>query len=376
MSLAGRGLVVEEWRTADRLTADADSWTRLLRDSGLASPFLSPQWFRSCLLAYGKGKRPLILVVRDAGELVGVAPLWLASRRVRGVRLRCLECIHGLDTPFIELIVQPSRRDEVLAGLLDHLYNRRLSAWEIARLGPWCSDSPNLARLGACVERAGGKIVRESSTQLPYLPLEEGWEAFLRSRSAKYRKTTRNIANRMRRLGAVEVQCHKRDPDGRILSDVLAVSARSWKHRAGVGLATVPEAREFFREWTRHAEDEGSLLVWLLKYEGEPIAMEYDLEHDGRVYALRSDFDERYGDYSPGSFLQSQILQRLMSDGYKEYNTGPGANDYKLHTADRMGRTSAVTFFNNNLKATLVWAMEKHLVPTARALRQGLARAG
>ena len=67
------------------------------------------------------------------------------------------------------------------------------------------------------------KFLVSRSSILPYLPIEGGWNEFLRTRSAKYRKTTRNVANRIARLGHVQVEKSRTDPQGKILDAVTDI---------------------------------------------------------------------------------------------------------------------------------------------------------
>lgn len=121
---------------------------------------------------------------------------------------------------------------------------------------------------------------------------------------------------------------------------------------------------------TDKAEKQGWLMAWVLKIKGVPIAMEYDLEYQKKVYALRADFDEAYKEYSPGGYLEYQIIKYLFEHGYCEYNTGPGLKTYKLRWTGQLKENVAVQVCNNNFKGRVVWGLEKGVIPLLRPVKE------
>jgi CelD/BcsL family acetyltransferase involved in cellulose biosynthesis len=126
---------------------------------------------------------------------------------------------------------------------------------------------------------------------------------------------------------------------------------------------------EFFRCLTDVAGRRGWLFLWLLELDGEPIAMEYDLHHDGTVYALRADIDETHKERSPGAYLEYHLVKHLFDGGYVEYNTGPGENPYKLRWADHVSENLSLTVNSGTWRGTAAHLVESVLVPSWRRVR-------
>jgi CelD/BcsL family acetyltransferase involved in cellulose biosynthesis len=154
------------------------------------------------------------------------------------------------------------------------------------------------------------------------------------------------------------------------MRDIVAVSQKSWKHDAGIAISSNDEALRFFTAFTQAGSRAGWLWVWILTVEDVPVAMEYDLLHDGTVSALRADFDESYSSSSPGAYLESHIVQQVFESGYREYSSGPGLNAYKLHWTERMRENVVVRVFNGTLRGCALWQLEHRLLPLARRLRR------
>jgi CelD/BcsL family acetyltransferase involved in cellulose biosynthesis len=123
---------------------------------------------------------------------------------------------------------------------------------------------------------------------------------------------------------------------------------------------------------TELASRRGWLLLWFLKLDGAPIAMEYNLTHQQRVYALRADFDEAYKSYSPGAYLEYRILEHLFESEYAEYSFGPGVNSYKLHWTEKYSMNVFLQLYGNNLKGRLISGLERQLLPGLRRIRSVL----
>jgi len=52
-------------------------WNDLLKHSDNDTVFLTHEWFRCWWLGYGDGKQLFILLVKNKGEVIGIAPLIL-----------------------------------------------------------------------------------------------------------------------------------------------------------------------------------------------------------------------------------------------------------------------------------------------------------
>lgn len=365
---------VTELRGAAAVERAADEWRDLLVRIGEVSPFLTPEWAQCCIDGFGETKDVRILLAHRQGQLVGVAPLWRDTFHPRGIRVRRLGFIESPDSVHIDFVLDPRYRARTLASFVDHLEGSRDACWDMVDLERSPAASPNLRLFQEAWVDRGGKAQQRLSSRLPVISLQRGWQDYLASRSQKYRKTNRNIVNRMARLGEVTVELHTRDTDRTVLAEAIDLSARSWKQGRGVAIASREDFRRFFESLTSVATARGWLQLWLVRVDGRPVAMEYDLAAGGRVYALRSDFDEEFREQSPGAFLQFKILEHLFRGSYVEYNTGPGVNPYKLHMADASLENRALRLFQRNLTGTCLWALEAAMLPWARGVRAAVGK--
>src|SRR5205823_3838432 len=89
------------------------------------------------------------------------------------------------------------------------------------------------------------------------------------------------------------------------------------------------------------------LHVWILRLDGRAVATEYQLVAEGRVSALRADFDPAFAELSPGAYLNHRIVQALFERGEcHEYDMGPGDNEYKLRWATGQRDLASLRIFS------------------------------
>jgi len=360
-------LTVDEITSTAQFEAVKTEWNHLLEESGHYSPFLSHEWFQCCLSSFAHEKELFILTVRNGIELIGIAPLWRYSDDVRGIPVRKIGFITSPDTPSVDFVLHKEWQHGILQACLRYLYDERRAIWDVLTLNQWPIDSLSYRIVQKLLQEQGKKGLWNLSSCTPYITVHGEWNAFLGSRSTRFKKTHRNIVNRIRKLSNVEVQCYRQDKS--VLNDVLAVSKKSWKHQRGIAIGSCEETKKFFEMLTDLAGQQGWLMVWVLRLSGKPVAMEYDLEYTGNVYALRADFDETYRECSPGAYLEYEIVKRLFEEGYREYHTGPGTNTYKLHWTERVRENVELRVCNDNVKGRMIWTMEGRFFPILRRIR-------
>jgi CelD/BcsL family acetyltransferase involved in cellulose biosynthesis len=360
---------VEEVTSVTQFMELRDVWRQVLDKSQQLTPFLTHEWFQCCLAGYLGHKALSILVIRDGAEVLGIAPWWRYHDVVRGVPVRRLEFITTPDTPEVDFISQPGQRAIVLETILDHCFSRRKDAWDMLTLSQWPIESPHSSVLEQLLQQKHHAFYKGIASKTLYLPIQMEWEAYLQTRSSKFRKTYRNIMNRINRLNNVEIQCFRQKVTSDIWQDVLSVSKKSWKFHEEIAITSQVEAERFFEVLTDMAGQQGWLFVWLLKVDAFPIAMEYGLAYAGRVYALRADYDESYKELSPGTFLEYHIIKHLCEEGYCEYNLGPGLNSYKFHWTDHIRENIFLSIFNMNVKGSFISLLERRLIPFLKNLK-------
>ncbi|HTY78964.1 MAG TPA: GNAT family N-acetyltransferase [Candidatus Bathyarchaeia archaeon] len=358
---------VRRIETLESFEALAPLWHALATESGQTSPFLGHEWLGCCWRAAGP-RRPETLLVEDASGPVGVVPLVHWTGALHGLPVRFVGLLNAPDTAFSDWLVV-GRPEPVIEAVMAHLSTR--SDWDVLALNALPPSSLTLKALQTWLPgRYRWQRIRPLLS--PYVTTTGTWEQFWAGTSQRFKKTVRNVKNRLAKAGTASVEEH-RDvaPDSAVFTDLLEVSARSWKAPRALAIATMPGMAQFFRELTVHASARGWLRLWIMRLDGRPVATEYQLEADGRVHALRADIDAAVpDDLSPGTHLSAEIVRTLFGrESVYEYDMGPGDNDYKTRWAQGAHELSRLRIYRPGAYGTLLHTIEARLLETVRRLR-------
>ena len=337
-------------------------WAELWSHSPAPSFFLTYDWTRCCWEELRTGNELRVFVVQDGGKILLIAPLMISRRPKRGLPANCLTFIEHPEAQIADLLSScEDLEGRAVHELLRYLVRERAD-WHLLSLDKLPEGSPTVGHLRKIAASSQSHIELQPSYEAFYIPLRATWEEYLSSRSARFRKTLRNIVNRVDRLGTkVEVKRYagaQLGPD--VLHQVFSVSDSSWKLGDGVAMTSKQPRMRFFEQILSNPIQRAAVQIWLLEVDAVPIASETQVIDGAIAYALRSDYDERYADYSPGVYLQVEILKHLFASQQEIYNFGVGLNPYKARWADE--RLSLVNFraYNKSLYSRLLKSVHRY----------------
>jgi hypothetical protein len=314
-------------------------------------------------------QRPLILTVHDGDRVIGLAPLVEKRIKIRSLPVRQIAFLTNPLTPFVDFLLLDAEAG--LTTIIQYLLQRRTN-WGVLSFGKFKEDSAHLPLLTCLLTKSGCHICNREVGRVPFLPLDSKWEEFYQSKSRKFRMTRRSVANRLRRLGPITVERVRSEADAKDgLEAMLSVSARGWKRGAGKDLLTLEFERSFLSDLTQTASRQGWLSVWLLKHENNVLAAEYHLNDHGTMYGLRAQYDEAYAAYSPGRYLDYEIVEQLFRDGCTCYDMGPGAADYKLAWTDRTYACRTIDVYGPLLYPQFVHRLQHVWIPALKQTKLG-----
>ncbi len=196
------------------------------------------------------------------------------------------------------------------------------------------------------------------------------WVDYYKTRSRRLKKGNNLIANKLKRTGDIDISWLRSSNDAlQAIPSVIDISSKSWKTETGKTLDNQGPG-DFIRRLSQHAEKNGWLSIWMLTLDDETIAVEYQLIDNGNIYALRADYDSKFSDLSPGSYLNWKLLERLFDHELNTYYLGPGENKYKHRwTEDGEALVTAVGY-GKTLKGRVLKIMEQNIRPIVKYLRK------
>lgn len=330
--------VVETLDEAEQLVPE---W-QALADTCTAGPFARPLFALTWWRTLGTGSLR-IATVREAGELVALAPLH--RRRIGHLHVaRWLG--HGLGT-VAEALVHPRH-----PGAHQALWSAAAAHGQVLDLLESREDGP-LPREGFLPRRHSVSV--EERDSCPVIDVQGDAEVHLaRSEQKRVRRTVRVARRRMAEAGLeLEVRAaHDSDSLAALLPDIRHVFDVAEAHNPRQHLLA-GEWEEFTSTILTEGVAAGEVLV-LVAFVGEtPAAFDVILLSPQTMSAWIGRFDPETSAYSPGHLLQCAGLDWAAEHGYSRIDLLLGDSYYKQLWANRTYRTLEVQGGSRSSLATL-----------------------
>lgn len=310
------------------LAAAADRWDALVARSPEIDRFCtSSAWIVPAQAAFCPGARPAIALDDRGG--VALMSLPVGVGKWGGLPL---EAGWGLAAPCAG--PDPAAAVALLADLwmapptrMDALF---LSG--IPPRGRW---------MQALVERFGARhrIGVGSRCVRRMARIDDGPDAFLARRSAKFRANLRRAARRGEASGVAfdRVDRGALDP---IFARIVAIEARSWKGRQGDGIDT-GAPRHFYRLIAERLLARGTLRVVFAHRDGADLAYVLGGVFGDTYRGLQVSFVEGHEADEPGNLVQLEMIRWLAEEGVATYDLGTDM-PYKRRWAEQSAETVTV----------------------------------
>lgn len=345
---------IELHREVDGLDRE---WSALAERLG-STPFIHPGWTRAWWRAFGRGSLE-ILVQRRRGELVGVLPL----RRAWGA----IASPTNWHTPVFGPVAEGGA---IASSLFDWLLSRGPRQLSLSFLD---DQDPAIAALTGAAGRHRYRTAVRTRMRSPYLTLAPDIEE-----SRLGGKRRREMRRRRRLLEERGELTFEVSEEGEALEERLEegfrVEALGWKAARGTAIASQPATRAFYTEVARWAAARGWLRLCFLRLDGQPLAFDFALEHEGRHYLVKTGYDPAYRAQAPGVLLRQAAIGRAASLGLRTYEFLGQAEPTKLEWTDTCRQRVLLQAFRASPAGTLDRIVSTHGRQVARQVRAGLRR--
>lgn len=348
----------------------ANDWTSLLTRLCTNKIHHDYDWFVAGYNVFHQGDQLYVMTVRDDQEnLIGIAPLVITTGLFRWVNVRKVGFVKNDQSPANDFILAAGKEDACLKIFLDHLTT--FSSWEIINLCKMNIAELSWRVLKKLIEERGVAYGIKQNIQSPYIKTDMEWNDFWNKKSINFRKSIRNKSNKANKYDCLVIdKIHVANDQASVLSEILQISANSWKHEIGNDLATREDNWRFYKEICNRFGKLGLVHVWLLKFGTVPASFEFHIQYNDVVYPLRADYDSRFKNISPGSLLEYEIIKRIFNDNtISEYNSCGHTYHYLLNWTGTTRIHENIQIFSSKLKIYLLYFIEYRLLAVIRSCR-------
>ena len=347
----------------------AEEWDCLLLDSRSSTPFLTFAWL-SAWTHHHLGEGALhVIVVRERGCLIGLAPMMRAYRGLTlGERLEFLGTgTAGSD--YLDLILRRGFEADALSAIAGTIHALQLPLF--------CDHLPpdaNAVALQIALAELGWTSLESTPDVCPYVDLSAGtWDAFLQTLGAAHRANIRRRLRALQRDFDVSFEPVTTDAERRrALARLARWNRVRWRDDGGTTAFPNRTSMAFHDDATRQAAEDGWLRLYTVTLNGRVEAVMYGFVIGKTFYFYQHGFNPDYSRYSLGLVLMALTIRSAIEDGLREFDMLYGHEAYKTLWARHDRALMRLELFPPRIGGTLL----RRQAETRRVLRSIVGHLG
>lgn len=348
-----------------------DEWNELVSNSEHDHVFFTHEWFDCWWQAFGFKQQLYIIILKEQDKPVAIAPFMLNKKTIRGLPVKIVQFMANDDSPRCDIITKKYfiKVEKVFILIADLLLSSK-PKWTLVLLENIERDSATIKSFKKIFKERNIKYTCDSKLFSPWIAINIDWEAFYGSLKRQAKKKVNNVRNRIQKLGKVQI---KQFGDAEKMREMSVISKKAWKYKEGKSYLNRDDRRMFFERFSRMAQEQGRLSIWILYISGRPVAYEYHLRYDHKEIALLAEFDQDYSACSPGAFLDYTIVKQLFESGIKEYDLGGSLDQYKKKWKPNIRYTEDYYIYNASFLSLLLYFIETRVIYSLKIMRNKIS---
>ena len=279
--------------------------------------FVLPGWLEAWWQAFGAGFEPLVLIVREDGRVIGIAPL----------KLKDVEASFMGDNSvcdYLDFITSFGKEAVFSKEVLRFLKSAGVKSLLMETLRPESIAGHNVAEEA----RALGLPVAFSPIEVSFeMELPSTWEEYLASLESKQR---RDVERKMRQLETAAEVRFKVLSDARVGDAELAAFFQMMTDsRRDKAQFMTPVMRSYFESLVKAISVYGVLRLAFLEVGVARVAGILYFEYNDRIYLYNSGYMPQYAEMNVGLVSKLYCIKQAIQDKRKVFDFLKGPEVYK-----------------------------------------------
>lgn len=347
-----------------------DDWAVLHAACPARTPFNSWEWLFSWWQAYGYGKQLRLLVCRSRGELVAVAPLYVATEKTAvGTAVRVLRMLGdgSADSDYLGFLLHPGFGGSAMAQICDLV--ARDDCWDAATLRELPESSLLPEGFGRTAEKHG-LLSRLEHGRCGAVDLPKTFDEFLKARQPRFRTKLRSLLKRLEESGlAFETAVAPNQIRARLRS-LYALHQARWQAAGVTGVFTEKAKRLFYAHFVPRFARRGWLRLYSLRDGDTYLAHQLCFGAEGITYLLQEGFDVSSASESYGQMLRAAVMRHLIENGEVRYDFLGGFSRHKQDWGAAEAKTVHLTLARPCWRGKLYFKLPLWREVSAQAAKQ------
>jgi CelD/BcsL family acetyltransferase involved in cellulose biosynthesis len=273
-----------------------------------------------------EGGRAWCIVLRDAGRLAGIAPMF-----VWGGEVRCVSIAGAGVTDYLDFLIEPEHASAGAAMALERVAAE--GGWDLCDFQEIREASPLPGAVPAALQ-----ATVEPCAVCPVVKLPRSRQEYEAGLERRFRHNLHRARNRIRTAGGV-VEAAAANLE-ELLEAFFRLHAARWRALGRSGVLAGARIAAFHCEAAREMLACGMLRLYGLRLPEGYVAALYGFAGHGRFYAYLDGFDPAFARLSPGTVLMGHAIGCAIAEGLCEFDflRESEAFKYDWGAVDRLNR--------------------------------------
>lgn len=360
-------LEIERIQDTSALERLKSAWNALLENNETQTVELTYEWQMTYWKHFHENAELFVLIVKEAGAIVAIAPLKLTPTRRCGINVRVLEFIAADESNYQDFIIG-NRNRAVHKYILNYLiYNAH--SWDILRLThiPETSTTANLLQ-NQLDDAVLSRIVAVENCI--FLKADKPWEEHINSLSKRSSKMIGKRMKRLQRLGQVKYfHCSDGDQIRSHFHDFIKLHRKRWNQTDTPSQFNDHRYCEFYQEVISQLRPKGQIDLSVLQVGETPVALLLSFLFRRNCLLQLTTYDIDYSRCSPSIVIHELFMKEVFADGVEAVDLGH-YYPYKESWANRFKKRLDIEIYPKRLSPRCVYSLNKNIDSLQDKLKQ------
>lgn len=306
-----------------------EKWDNLLSHSSSNNYFLRWEWLWNWWEVFKAENRELyiLLIEKENGELVGIAPFYLSGRCLGGIypvrRLMFLgtqtEGGGAVGSEYMNIISKKGEEAAIAEYILEYIIMHKVcDEIYLSKMDTSCTSFVQIKKIAS---REGIFTLVDNKSISPYIKLPSSWDEYLSGLSSSVRYRIRKERRRHENSSKITIRKTRDKIElANDFEDFIRLHQARWVSRQMPGAFSNDKFTLFHKKIVNSLIKNGQLDLIFLSVDGRSKAAMYNIVYNNIIYFYSSGLDIGDTKGALGLLLHSHCIEEAICKGMDEYD--------------------------------------------------------
>ncbi len=336
---------VKEFNDFKSIETYKENWDALIKSEKPEQWFFHTyDWYKNWWSAFGGQIKPVILLVFEAQELIGVAPCGLSSVTKFGIPYKQLSLLANEHSPKNTIITKGNSYDiidTIIKALMNDYPDSLIYFEDIAKGDPLYQNIVKYKVSNNIDIRE--RVARTTAV----INIKSDWAGYIQQKAKKFRTYTRKIARDYQNNGCVIKHYRSLSEIDDFFKQGQIIANHSWQGDKHSSLFSQEHLMRFYHGYVELSASEGILDILCLVNQTGPIAYLLNIQINNNLYLIKQEYDSRYSHIAPGFYLDLVAFQEAFTKQLKVIDMLGFTTNYKERWATELREDTRMSLYQN-----------------------------